>query len=188
MNKLASCFLIRMASQVRQNFHEQCEAAINKQINMELYQSYVFTSMAWYFDRDDVGLPGLHKFFLRYANEEREHAEELLEYQNKRGGRIVMQDIKKPEKDEWGSALEAMEYALQLEKGHYRGLMKCHEFAEKHGDKEMMSFIENEFLHEEVEFMKKLGDHIANLKRVGKGLGEYQFDKMTLEQEGNASD
>lgn len=177
-----------MASLARQNYHEQSEAAINKQINMELYQSYVFTSMAWYFDRDDIALAGFHKFFLRYAKEEREHAEELMEYQNKRGGRIVLQDIKKPEKDDWGSALDAMEYALELEKGHYKGLMKCHEIAEKNGDKEMMSFIENEFLHEEIEFIKKLGDHISNLKRVGKGLGEYQFDRQTAEVEGNESD
>lgn len=34
-----------MANQVRQNFHEDCEAAINKQINLELYASYVYLSM-----------------------------------------------------------------------------------------------------------------------------------------------
>ena len=34
-----------MTNQVRQNFHEDCEAAINKQINMELYASYVYLSM-----------------------------------------------------------------------------------------------------------------------------------------------
>lgn len=36
---------IKMASQVRQNYHEDCEASINKQINMELYASYVYLSM-----------------------------------------------------------------------------------------------------------------------------------------------
>lgn len=34
-----------MESQVRQNYHRECEAAINKMINMELYASYVYTSM-----------------------------------------------------------------------------------------------------------------------------------------------
>ena len=34
-----------MASVIRQNFHENSEAAINKQINMELYASYVYLSM-----------------------------------------------------------------------------------------------------------------------------------------------
>uniref|UniRef100_A0A3Q2YTJ0 Uncharacterized protein n=1 Tax=Hippocampus comes TaxID=109280 RepID=A0A3Q2YTJ0_HIPCM len=30
------------SSQVRQNFHQDCEAAINRQINLELYASYVY--------------------------------------------------------------------------------------------------------------------------------------------------
>ena len=30
---------------IRQNYHEESEAAINKQINMELYASYVYQSM-----------------------------------------------------------------------------------------------------------------------------------------------
>lgn len=34
-----------MSSQVRQNFHQDCEAAVNRQINLELYASYVYLSM-----------------------------------------------------------------------------------------------------------------------------------------------
>lgn len=34
-----------MESQLRQNYHRECEGAINKMINMELYASYVYTSM-----------------------------------------------------------------------------------------------------------------------------------------------
>ena len=34
-----------MASVIRQNYHENCEAKINKQINMELYASYVYLSL-----------------------------------------------------------------------------------------------------------------------------------------------
>uniref|UniRef100_A0A2L2Z9R6 Ferritin n=1 Tax=Parasteatoda tepidariorum TaxID=114398 RepID=A0A2L2Z9R6_PARTP len=50
-------------SQIRQIFHEECEAAIIIQIIMELYASYVYLSMSYYFDRDDVALPGFCKFF-----------------------------------------------------------------------------------------------------------------------------
>ena len=35
----------KMTSGVRQNFHQDCEAAINRQINLELYASYVYLSM-----------------------------------------------------------------------------------------------------------------------------------------------
>lgn len=34
-----------MDSQVRQNYHRDCEAAINRMVNMELYASYTYTSM-----------------------------------------------------------------------------------------------------------------------------------------------
>lgn len=34
-----------MESQVRQNYHQDCEAAINRMVNMELFASYTYTSM-----------------------------------------------------------------------------------------------------------------------------------------------
>uniref|UniRef100_A0AAQ6IHG6 Ferritin n=1 Tax=Anabas testudineus TaxID=64144 RepID=A0AAQ6IHG6_ANATE len=42
-----------MESQVRQNYHRDCEAAINRMVNMELFASYTYTSMGFYFSRDD---------------------------------------------------------------------------------------------------------------------------------------
>merc|ERR1712080_553989 len=85
-----------MASNIRQNFHEECEALINKQINMEMYASYVYLSMASYFSRDDQALHGFAKFFRKSSDEERSHAIMFMDYQNKRGGKCVFQDIAKP--------------------------------------------------------------------------------------------
>ncbi|XP_031240860.1 LOW QUALITY PROTEIN: ferritin, mitochondrial-like [Mastomys coucha] len=80
-------------SQVRQNYHQDSEAAINRQINLELYASYVYLSMSCYFDRDDVALKNFARYFLHQSHEEREHAEKLMKLQNQRGGRIFLQDI-----------------------------------------------------------------------------------------------
>lgn len=168
-------------SQCRQNYHEQNEAGVNKQINMELYASYVYQSMAFYFDRDDVALKGFHKFFKKASDEEREHAEKLLKFQNQRGGRIVLQDIKRPEKDEWKSGLEAMQCALELEKNVNQSLLDLHKIAGNNGDAQMCDFIEGHYLTEQVEAIKEIGGHITNLKRVGPGLGEYMYDKETLD-------
>uniref|UniRef100_A0AC11DX48 Uncharacterized protein n=1 Tax=Ovis aries TaxID=9940 RepID=A0AC11DX48_SHEEP len=66
-------------SQVRQNYHQDSEAAINRQINLELYASYVYLSMSYYFDRDDVALKNFAKYFLHQSHEEREHADEAAE-------------------------------------------------------------------------------------------------------------
>uniref|UniRef100_A0A8C5WKK2 Ferritin n=1 Tax=Leptobrachium leishanense TaxID=445787 RepID=A0A8C5WKK2_9ANUR len=172
-----------MASQVRQNFHSDCEAAINRMVNLELYASYVYLSMSYYFDRDDVALEQVAKFFKEQSHEEREHAEKFLKYQNKRGGRIVLQDLKKPERDEWINTLEAMQAALQLEKTVNQALLDLHQLASERNDPQLCDFLESEYLDEQVKAMKQLGDYITNLKRLGvpqNGMGEYLFDKHTL--------
>jgi len=167
-------------SQVRQNYHSESEAGINRQINMELYASYTYQSMAFYFDRDDVSLPGFAKFFRKSSEEEREHAEKFMAYQNKRGGRIVLQDIKKPNRDEWGTALEAMKVTLELEKSVNQSLLDLHKVASNHDDAQMCDFLETEYLEEQVKAIKEIGDHITQLKRVGTGVGEYLYDKETM--------
>jgi len=103
-----------MASRIRQNFKEESEALINKQINMEFYASYVYMSMYAYFDRDDQAMPGFAAFFKKSSEEERAHGLKLVEYQNKRGGKVVFQDIARPSATEWGTPLEALEAALEL--------------------------------------------------------------------------
>ncbi len=50
------------------------------------------------------------------SEEEREHGMKLMDYQVMRGGRVVFQDISKPAIMEWGSALQAVEATLELEK------------------------------------------------------------------------
>jgi ferritin heavy chain len=164
-------------SMVKQNFHAECEAGINKQINLELYASYVYQSMAWYFDRDDVALHGFHKFFKHSSGEEREHAEKLMKYQNSRGGRIVLQAIEKPESDEWGTGLEAMQMALTLEKNVNQMLLDLHKVAVQHEDAHMTDFLEEHYLQEQVESIKEIAGFVTQLKRAGPGLGEYTFDR-----------
>lgn len=39
-----------------------------------------------------------------------------MEYLNKRGGRIILTEISAPEKQDWGTAQDAMCTALDLEK------------------------------------------------------------------------
>ena len=46
-----------------------------------------------------------------------------------------------------------------------------------------MHFIEENFLEEQVESIKQFSDFVTNLARVGPGLGEYQFEKLTLQDD-----
>ncbi|CAM5093038.1 unnamed protein product [Natator depressus] len=172
-----------MESQVRQNFHREGEAAINCIVNLELHASYVFMSMSYYFDRDDVALRHIAQFLMEQSYEHKEHAEKFLRYQNKRGGRIVLQDVEKPERDKWGNSLEVLQHALQLEKTLNHALLDLHKVATEQNDPHLCDFLESDYLEEQVKAIKQLGDHLTNLKRLGapqNGMGEYLFDKLTL--------
>uniref|UniRef100_A0A8D0NPU6 Ferritin n=1 Tax=Sus scrofa TaxID=9823 RepID=A0A8D0NPU6_PIG len=59
--------------QVCQNYHQDSEAAINRQINLELYASCMYLSVSYYFDCDDVALKNFAGYFLHQSPEEREH-------------------------------------------------------------------------------------------------------------------
>lgn len=168
-------------SMVRQNYDAEVETAVNKQINNELKASYVYQSMAFYFDREDVALKGFYKFFKKCSEEEREHAEKLMKYQNLRGGSIVLDNVAKPEKSAWGTGLEAMEAALALERTVTDQLLALHKLASAKEDPHLTNYLEDEFIKEQAEAAKRLADYITNLKRVGPGLGEYMFDKKTLD-------
>lgn len=169
------------SSSARQNYTHEVESAINKQINTELYASYTYLSMAHHFDRDDLHLPGFHNFFIHSHEEENKHAQMLMKYQNMRGGRIRLEHIEKPCKDEWGTGLDAMKMALKLEKQVNADLFDLHAVAEAHKDHQLLDFIEGNFLREQVESIKEIANFVNTLTRIsGNPLGEYQFDKVTL--------
>merc|ERR1712181_56325 len=164
-------------SKIRQNYHEDCEALINKQINMEFYASYVYLSMSSYFNRDDQALHGFAAHFKTESGEERAHGVKLMEYQTKRGGRVVFQDVAKPTTMEWGPPLEAMEAALELEKTVNQSLLDLHKVAGDKGDGHLCDFLESEYLVEQVEGIKAIGALITKMKRAGDGLGLHLIDK-----------
>jgi ferritin heavy chain len=166
---------------VRYNYHEDNEGLVNRQINLELYASYVYTAMAHHFERYDVALQGHHKYFKKMAEEENEHANKFMAYQNKRGGTIVLLDIQKPVQQSWSSALEAHETAMQLEKDVYQSLLELHGYASQHNDPHLTNYLEEEFLEDQVKSIKEYADYITILKRVGPGLGEQWFDKEQLD-------
>ncbi|XP_054780958.1 ferritin-1, chloroplastic-like [Prosopis cineraria] len=168
-------------SLARQFYQDECEAAINEQINVEYNVSYVYHSMFAYFDRDNVALKGFAKFFKASSEEERGHAEKLMKYQNDRGGRVLLHPIKNPPSDfehvEKGDALYAMELALSLEKLTNEKLLNVYSVADRNNDPELAHFIQSEFLREQVEAIEEIANYVAQLRMVGKGHGVWHFDQ-----------
>merc|ERR1711971_125618 len=95
---------IKMAvSKIRQNYHEDCEALINKQINMEFYASYVYLSMSSWFNRDDQALHGFAGHFKTESGEERAHGMKLMEYQTR--GAEELSSRTSPSQQPWSGEL-----------------------------------------------------------------------------------
>uniref|UniRef100_A0A2K6PZX8 Ferritin heavy chain n=1 Tax=Rhinopithecus roxellana TaxID=61622 RepID=A0A2K6PZX8_RHIRO len=99
-----------------------------------------------------------------------------MKLQNQGGGRIFLQDIKKPDYDDWESGLNAMKCALHLERNVNQSLLELHKLATDKNDPHLS--------------IKELGDHVTNLRKMGapeSGLAEYLFDKHTLGDRDNES-
>merc|ERR1711872_1159325 len=95
--------------------------------------------------------------------------------QKKRGGKVVFQDIAKPSSMEWGSPVDALEAALELEKTVNQSLLDMHKASD--GDAHLCDFIEGEFLGEQVDAIKEISGWITKMKRAGPGIGFHLIDK-----------
>ncbi|CAD5116170.1 DgyrCDS5090 [Dimorphilus gyrociliatus] len=115
------------------------------------------------------------------SNEKRNTATMLMKCQNLRGGRIIYQDIKSPEKEKWGCGLECMQVALNLEKKVNENLLEMHKLASSHKDPILCDMLEDDYLRKQVHSIRRLGKFTTQLKRVGSGLGEFTFDHEVLQ-------
>merc|ERR1712107_239748 len=113
MGENSSTSPVRMAvSKIRQNYHEDCEALINKQINMEFYASYVYLSMSSYFSRDDQALPGFASHFAKEAEEERGYGMKLMAYRAREGA--GMSSRTSPSRSLWSGVPALRRWRLPL--------------------------------------------------------------------------
>lgn len=118
----------------------------------------------------------MHKFFIQASAEEREHAEKIMKYMNKRGGAIILSSVPEPIPC-FQSSLAALKHALQMEMEVNQHLLDLHTLAGKESDPNLCDFIEANFLQEQVDGQKVLADYIRQLERAQNEVGDYLFDK-----------
>ncbi|GJJ77876.1 ferritin heavy chain [Entomortierella parvispora] len=171
-----------MTSLAKQNFASVVEDAVNQQINLEMIAAHTYLAIAAYMGADAVALPGFEKYFREQAQEEREHAQILMDYQNRRGGRVIIQTIPAPT-SEWQSAKNAVESALQLEKDVNKSLLRIESLAEEHHDANFANILRSQFLKEQVHSIAEIAKLVTQLNRVGgDGLGLYLLDQTLLKE------
>ncbi len=70
---------------------EKVAKAINEQINAEMWSSNLYLSMAMHFE--NIGYAGFAHWLKKQAAEEMEHATEMMNYLNSRGGKVLIGQI-----------------------------------------------------------------------------------------------
>ena len=90
--------------------NKRVEEELNKQINAEMYSSYLYQSMAAYFE--SMNLKGFANWMNVQAQEEMTHAMKFYRFINERGGRVKLGAIEAP-KTEWTGLIEVFKDTLE---------------------------------------------------------------------------
>lgn len=91
---------------------EKIQNALNSQLNAELYSAYLYMAMNAYFESIDLG--GFANWMRIQAQEEVSHGMKFHDYIIQRGGRVILDEIEKPQ-TEWESPLEVFEHVYAHE-------------------------------------------------------------------------
>lgn len=136
--------------------------AMNEQINKELFSSYLYLSMAAYFE--EKNLPGFANWMRIQANEERDHAMKFYEFILECGGKVTLKAIAAPQTD-WASALEVAEEVAAHEAKVTASIYALYELAQKEKDYPAQMMLQW-FITEQVEEEKNAAEIVANLKMI----------------------
>ena len=152
--------------------------ALNKQINEELYSSYLYLSMSAWFD--NIGLKGFANWMKVQAKEELGHAMKFYKYIISRGGRVQLHEIKAPP-HEWQSPLHAFEETLKHEKHITECINKLVELAEEEKDRATLNMLQW-FVDEQVEEEANDEEIIAKLKMIEGSNGIFMLDNQLAQR------
>ena len=153
---------------------KKMEAALNEQINAEMYSAYLYLSMSAYFQ--SVNLLGFANWMYIQTLEEFTHAQKFFNYVNERSGRVILKEIKKPP-SEWKSALAVFENSYKHEQLVTSLINKLVDLARKEKDFATDNFLQW-FVSEQVEEEASVDEVIQKIKLAGdKGPGVFMIDQ-----------
>ncbi len=143
---------------------KKMEKAINQQINAELYSSYLYLSMATYFE--SISLDGFSNWMRQQAQEELFHGMKMFDFVCERGGRVTLKAIDGPP-SQWKSPLDAFEQVLSHEQkvtGLINDLVNLALDERDHATNIFLQW----FVSEQVEEESTAGALVDKLKLIGK--------------------
>lgn len=154
--------------------NKKIEAALNEQINAEMWSAYLYLSMASYCHF--IGQPGMASWFEVQFQEEQDHAKILFNYVNQRGGRVELKPIDAVP-TEWNGVLNVFEETLRHEQKVTSLINKLYALTHEENDFATQSMLKW-FIDEQVEEEENAQTIIDNVKMIkDNGYGLYMLDK-----------
>ncbi len=148
--------------------------AINKQIQAELYSSYLYLSMAAFCQQQNF--KGFASWLQQQAKEEVEHAMKFYNFLQDRDGTVVLLPIAQPPRD-FGSPTKVFQLAYAHEKKVTKLIHSLYELAKQGKDYAFEQFL-HWFIEEQVEEEANTSEIAAMLEKVGeKGNAIWMLDQ-----------
>lgn len=147
---------------VHEMIKESVNSAFNKQINEELYSSYLYLSMAAYFE--GLSLKGFANWMKIQTQEETAHAMGLFEYIHTRDGKVILQSVAQPP-SEWASPEEVFEAVLKHEQYITEKISELMDICEDEKDRLSLSFLQW-YIKEQAEEESTANDILTKLKLI----------------------
>jgi ferritin len=162
--------------------NKNMQAAINEQINAELYSAYLYLSMSAYFE--GMNLSGFAKWLRVQFEEEQEHALKFYDFVLERGGEVELKAIAKPAAT-WESPMAAFKEVLKHEQHVTDLIHKLYETAL--GEKDYASQVLLQwYINEQVEEEANASAIVAAFERIeAHQSGLYQLDHQLGKREGD---
>jgi ferritin len=160
---------------------EKMNEALNVQANRELYSSYLYLSMSYYFE--SINMKGFAHWMRLQAGEELVHTMRMLDYAAGKGGRAKMMAVEAPQFT-WASPLQSFQHVWDHERvvtGLIQTLVKVAEKELDEATKEFLQWYVKEQVEEEessdnvLNKVKAAGNDKAALEAADKELGQRQF-------------
>jgi len=147
----------------------EMEKALNKQVNAELYASYLYLSMSAYFQ--SANLAGFANWMRIQTQEELVHVMKFYDYIGERGGKVTLGAVDGPP-TEWKSPLAAFEQAYaheQMVTGRINDLVNLAIDERDHATNGFLQW----FVTEQVEEEATADGIVQKLKLIGEGDGQH---------------
>jgi len=158
--------------------NKKIEQAFNDHLNVELFSSYLYLSMANCFTAKN--LDGMASWMRQQSQEEWGHGMKFLNFINQRAGRVALQKIDQPQ-HEWATPVEAFQQAYDHECTISRKIDALVDLAVKENDHAAVAFLQwfvSEQVEEEaaalaiVDKFKMVGDHPMGMLMMDAQLGQ----------------